>query len=134
MRTKTSRRAWSAFAAITVMTGCASAQPDISSISTKNERVTIAVENHNWQDVAVWANAGGTRIRLGTVTTGSTQIFRLPATFAAKLLSSLHLEGHRIGSNDMFRSDPFMISPGARMVWKLENQLGLSSQWVQGGR
>ena len=133
MGTKTSRRAWSAFAAITVLTGCAAARQDPSAISTKNERVTVQIENYNWQDVAVWARSGGTRIRLGTVTTGSTSRFRLPATLAANA-SNVQLEGHRIGSNDLFTSDPFQVSPGTHLVWRLENQLGLSSQYIQSGR
>ena len=52
MGTKTSRRAWSAFAAITVLTGCAAVRQDPSAISTKNERVTVQIENNNWQDQA----------------------------------------------------------------------------------
>ena len=133
MRTKTSRRAWSAFAAITVLAGCASAHQDASSISTKNERVTISIENHNWQDIAVWARAGATRIRLGTVTTGSTEQFRMPSAFGTRV-NNVRLEGHRIGSNDLFQSEEFLVSPGTQLIWKLENQLGLSSQYIQSVR
>lgn len=133
MRTKTSRRAWTAFAAITLLTGCASPHASPSELASGNRRVTIQIENHNWQDVAVWAVADGTRIRLGTVTTATTQRFSLPATIANRV-NDFRLEGHRIGSNDSFLSEPFMVSPGTRLVWKLENQIALSSQFIQSVR
>lgn len=130
MRTKTSRRAWATFAAITLAAGCASGRQDAGSISTKNERVQVQVENHNWQDVAVWAVAGGARIRLGTVVTNTTGRFTLPASVAHRV-NEVYLEGHRIGSNDRFQSDRFMINPGTRLVWRVENHVALSNQYIE---
>jgi hypothetical protein len=132
MRGRATRNALSALVAITVLGGCAHANGNPSEISTKNQRITIQVANHNWQDVAIWANSGGTRIRLGTVTTGTTERFRLPQTISSRA-DNVQLEAHRIGSaDDTYYSDVFMVTPGTRLVWTIENQIGLSSQYISG--
>jgi hypothetical protein len=120
-----------ALTAIMVLGGCAHANGG-SEISKKNQRVTIQVTNHNWQDVAVWAISGGMRVRLGTVTTASTEHFRMPQTLGGHS-DHVQLEAHRIGSaQDAYFSDVFMVTPGTRLVWNIENQIGLSNQYILG--
>ena len=97
-----------------------------------NAPVYVEVSNHNWMDVVVYAVGYGQTIRLGSVTTGLDQRFRLPASMLVQS-GALYLEAHPVGSDEVHRSDPINVNPGGRVYWSLENQLGLSSYRVAGG-
>ena len=91
------------------------------------------MSNHNWMDVVVYAVNYGNRVRLGDVTTGLDRRFQLPSSMIGQA-GSFHLEAHPVGSNEVYRSDAIMVAPGNRIVWSLENQLGLSSYRVASGK
>ncbi|MBW3534699.1 MAG: hypothetical protein KY453_05700 [Gemmatimonadetes bacterium] len=88
--------------------------------------VQVEVTNNNWMDMTVHAVRGGTRVRLGTVTTGSSQRFDLPRSLNARA-GDLHLVADPIGSQRMHQSRPIMVEPGGLVRWSLENHLALSS-------
>ncbi len=41
--------------------------------------VTLLIENRNWADITIYAIRGGTRVRLGTVTSMNSITFVIPA-------------------------------------------------------
>jgi hypothetical protein len=90
----------------------------------------VQIENHNWSDMAVYVIRNGSKHRLGTVSSLSKESFRVPTHL---LLSSgdVYLMADPIGSSQMYRSPPIMISPGQRAQWRLENSLALSSFWIR---
>jgi len=128
MRTTIARPALLALAAMMVMAGCAQ-NPRYATSEFKTTQVSVQVSNHNWMDVVVYAVSSGSRSRLGTVTTGMDQRFRIP-TSITPLSGAFHLEADPVGSNEVFSSGQIMLQPGSRIVWSIENQMGLSSYRV----
>jgi hypothetical protein len=88
--------------------------------------VRIRVENHNWLDVNVYAVHNGTRYRLGTVTSMTRQMFRLPVAMLAQT-GEFRLLVDPIGSSEVFLTEPLLVSPGQQIDWNVENHLALSS-------
>jgi hypothetical protein len=133
MRITTARTALLALTATLALAGCAS-NPRYATAEFGEERgIGIEVMNHNWMDVVIYAVSSGTKIRLGSVTTGLIQRFRLPRSMNAQS-GDFHLEAHMVGSNEVLRSDPILVNPGGRVIWSLENQLALSSYRVTAAR
>lgn len=129
MLARLARPAVAALAASTLLTACSSARYASPSHSAYDDTVQVEVTNHNWMDMNVYALRGGTRIRLGTVTTGTTQRFKLPSVLNVHV-GDLRLMADPIGSGQQFHSDPILVEPGTRLRWSLENQLALSSFMV----
>lgn len=91
------------------------------------EFVFVAVDNHNWGDVIVWlVNSGGQRVRLGTVTAGSSATLRFPGSYIAGS-QALQLQARAIGGRAGVTSERFTVMPGQQVVWTLESSLGRSS-------
>lgn len=105
--------------------GCAPAARSANA-ADGDERVTVRVENHNWADVNVFAIRGGMRVRLGTVTTASTERFRLPSSFTMAS-NDLVLVADPIGSRFSYTSPPIMVMPGEQILWRVENNMNHSS-------
>jgi hypothetical protein len=125
MKNTSSRFAGLALAATIAMAACAH-QTRYATEDFAGRDIAVEVTNHNWADVVVYAVSYGNRVRLGSVTTGLDQRFRLPKTVNVAS-GGFHLEAHPVGSHEIYRSEPIMVSPGGRIIWSLENQLGLSS-------
>jgi hypothetical protein len=129
-----SRAAAVLLAAAFALTGCASHgnyDAPKSALETQTQNtVTVDVSNHNWADVVIYAiSAAGNRVRLGSVTTGTAQRFRVPRSLTITS-GNMTLEAHPIGSSDSFQSGPIMANPGSRIIWSVENQLTLSNYRV----
>ncbi|MBX6364276.1 MAG: hypothetical protein IRZ00_10450 [Gemmatimonadetes bacterium] len=89
----------------------------------------MRVANHNWLDVDVYAVREGTKYRLGTVTSMTAQVFRLPSGLATPS-GDFQLLVDPIGSNEVFVTEPLLVAPGQLVDWSIENHLALSSYRV----
>ena len=79
--------------------------------------------------MAVYAVYSGTRYRLATVTTGTSERFTLPDFLNADV-RELSLLADPIGANGAVLSDPLYLSPGDEVEWHLQNQLSLSGRLI----
>jgi hypothetical protein len=93
-------------------------------------RATLQVENYHWADVRVSAITAGSRYRLGMVASQSSETFTLPPSIGADR-DDLVFEAVPMASSEAHRSELIRINPGERLVWRLENQLGLSAFFVR---
>lgn len=91
--------------------------------------VDLRVDNHNWSDVVIYLLHGGTRTRLGTVSTARSTVFRFPASYAFANRVSLLVTA--IGSPVRFESERFSVHAGQRVVWTIENTLTRSSLLIR---
>ena len=132
MKTMRPRPACLALAAMTLLAACAQA-PRYATGEAKPAQVAVEVTNNNWMDVVIYAVSGGNRVRLGSVTTGMQQRFRIPMSLGATS-GDFRLEAHPMGSAEVFASDRIVVQPGTRILWSLENQLGLSSYRLASGK
>jgi hypothetical protein len=87
---------------------------------------TVRVANYNWMDVNVYAVQGTMRQRLGTVTSMSSAVFRLPQRF---LVSSenMRLMVDPIGSNEGYMTDGILVRGGQQISFNVQNALQFSS-------
>jgi hypothetical protein len=87
---------------------------------------TVRVANYNWMDVNVYAVQGGTRMRLGTVTTMGNGTFQLPARFVQGG-SAVRLMVDPIGSAEGYMTDGFLVNAGQQVSFNVQNSLQFSS-------
>ncbi len=92
---------------------------------------TVRVTNNNWADMNVYLVRGTARFRLGTVSSMSTQIFRVPAG-AMGGVGGLRLLADPIGSSNGFLTPAVHVSAGERVDFDIQNQLPISSVSVWG--
>jgi hypothetical protein len=97
-----------------------------------SEALVVEVTNHNWADMNVYAVHLGTRTRLGTVVSMTTETFTLPDR-ARMADGALRLMASPIGSNRTHLTDLILVDEGDRIEWSLENSLALSSYLVRNG-
>ncbi len=115
--------------------GCATgrggvAADDLSSAqAAPSNTAVVHVDNHNWQDVDVFAVREGMKARLGMVTSMSAGDFRLPEAF---LIGSpnVQLRIDPIGSNSNYLTQSILVSPGQTVDLRIENNLNLTSYSV----
>jgi len=124
-----------ALAAAALAGGCATgrgrAAADESSLAQPAPAATAAihVDNHNWQDVDVFAVREGIRVRLGMVTSMSSSHFRLPQAFLVGS-PNVQLRIDPIGSNSGFLTQSILVGPGQTVDLRIENNLNLTSYSV----
>ncbi|HET7232696.1 MAG TPA: hypothetical protein VFJ16_21980 [Longimicrobium sp.] len=92
---------------------------------------TVRVSNFNWMDVNVYAVQGGTRVRLGTVTSMSNGTFQLPSRFLQQS-SSVRLLVDPIGSTEGYMTDGILVHGGQQISFSVQNSLQFSSFSVAG--
>lgn len=92
--------------------------------------VTVNVENHNWSDIVVYAVRGGTRYRLGAVTSMQSAEFMVPRALLGGS-ADLQLMLDPIGSRHTFVTEQILVTPGDRVLFSVENYLPLSSWAVR---
>ncbi len=90
---------------------------------------TVVVSNDNWHDMRVYATRNGMRVRLGTVTSMSSQKFNLPGGLLGGA-GELHLLADPIGSPNGYRSQPLLVRSGQMIEVNLRNNLALSTASV----
>ena len=86
----------------------------------------LAVQNNNWQEVAVYLVRGTQRTRLGTVPSMRQGEFRIPDAYVVGV-SEVTVQADPIGARDSYVSPPIQVFPGARVALKVEQQLRLSN-------
>jgi len=107
-------------------TACSTAAYPTRETARQNASTQIQVTNYNWMDMAVYAWRDNSRIRIGTVVSGTVERFTLPVGFDLRS-GALKLEADPIGSGDTFTSGPIEANPGSVVNWKIENHIALSS-------
>ena len=115
-----------ALGAILALAGCASQPRYPANESPALRGVAIEVTNHNWTDVVVYAVGAWSRVRLGSVATGSEQRFELPPSVHT-VRGEFYLEARPVNSSEVFRSQTMSVTPGDRVIWSVENERLLSS-------
>ena len=92
------------------------------------EEPMIVVQNDYWGEMDIYAVKGGTRWRLGSVTTGSTAKLRIPHALMAG--TEIQFQADPVGPVAPFAFPPISIPPGATVELTLENVLPMSSYAV----
>ena len=89
----------------------------------------VHVDNHNWQDVDVFAVREGMKIRLGMVTSMAGGDFKLPESFLVGS-PNVQLRIDPIGSSMGYMTQTILVAPGQTVDLRIENNLNLTSYSV----
>lgn len=87
---------------------------------------SVQVANNGWSDVDVFLMRGSARVRLGMVTSMSSQRFTVPPSFLHGS-QDLRLRAHPIGGFKDYETQALLVSPGQQIALTLQNNLNLSS-------
>jgi predicted acyl esterase len=101
-----------------------------SVIADEPDTITIRVSNNNPLDMTVYAVNQSMRIRLGTVTTASTQRFEV-SLHQVSPTGELQLLADPIGSRRTMRSESIHVSAGQVVEWILQVDLRQSSLTIR---
>jgi hypothetical protein len=83
-----------------------------------SEPPVIRIVNRNWADMRVYLTRDSARAFLGFVTTGRTEDFvASPDLIGAA--GEVRLFADPVGSNRVFRSEPFQLEPGRIVEWTI---------------
>jgi hypothetical protein len=94
------------------------------------EPATLKVSNYNWMDVVVYAVQGGSRVRLGQVTTMNTVSFRIPTRMVNNGVETVRLMVDPVGSTEGWQSEGISIHAGQQVQFNVQNSLAFSSVFV----
>lgn len=92
---------------------------------TEARAVMVQVQNNNWSDMVVYLVQGTQRVRLGMVTSMSTQSFPV-ARSAISSTGQVRLMADPIGSSRGYLSDPLNVRPGQRVALDVGHNLATS--------
>jgi predicted acyl esterase len=101
-----------------------------SVIPDEPDVVTISVSNSNPLDMTVYAVNQSMRIRLGTVSTASTQRFTLQLHQISPT-GELQLLADPVGSRRTYTSEPIHVFAGQAVEWVLQADLRQSSLTIR---
>lgn len=88
---------------------------------------TITIENNNWSSVRVSVVRGGSRMRLGNITSMNSETFEIPSHFL-NTGTFMHLLAEVIdGSRRTAVTERIQVRPGLVVQWQIENVLSQSS-------
>ncbi len=115
--------------------GCATAAPGPASAYAEKSAPAedgpmVQVHNRHWQDVNVYLLIGGTRYRLGTVSTSQTARFGI-SRFAGWDTHAMQIFVDPIGSTDSYTSESFTLADGQWADLVVEGTLALSNYMVK---
>ncbi|HEX7119478.1 MAG TPA: hypothetical protein VF212_11860 [Longimicrobiales bacterium] len=91
-----------------------------------SREVLFQIRNNNWSDVTVYLVNGGTRTRLGMVTSMDEALFRVPGGLVSTT-ANVRLLLDPIGSSRGFVTEPILVQPGQTVEMNVENHLPLTS-------
>jgi len=97
-------------------------------IAAEAEGALVEVHNAHWQDINIYAVRAGTRFRLGTVLSNTTETFTVPP--AMLMPGDFRLLADPIGSSRTYLTDPLIVQPGQVIEFNVQNQLSMSSYSV----
>ena len=86
----------------------------------------VEVTNNNWLDMAVYAERGGLKVRLGMVTSMGNETLTIPQNVMASS-TGIRLIASPIGSSSTYASYPMEVWPGETVEFTIENNLGTSN-------
>ena len=92
---------------------------------SRDEPVSVEVENHNWSDMVIYLDRGSLSERLGTVGTLHTVVFTFPYLKLGSTGNS-RLRADPIGNLRSFSSELINIQPGQSLKWTIENDIDRS--------
>ena len=113
--------------AAVLTTGCA-AGPAGAPAADEGAGPVVAIENHNWSDVKVYAVVNESKYRLGTVTTNDMELFRLPRVAEP---AQVRLRVEVIGSREVHVTAPIQIRQSDRIDFEVMNYLPMSNYMVR---
>lgn len=90
-----------------------------------SDEVSVEVQNHNWSDITIYLMTGGLPQRLGMVTAMSNGSFAFPSQ-RLNTAGSVRLRALPVAGN-AFTSEAILVQPGQAIMWRLENDLDISS-------
>ena len=91
---------------------------------------TVYVQNDNWLDVVIYVVRGGSRYRLGEVSSVQSAVFEVP-TAALGATNDIYLLADPIGSNYPYATDEIMMAPGHTIIeLRVDNVISHSSYSV----
>ena len=102
--------------------GACARPPGAAAPSGPPRAVVLRVESRNSADIVVFAERGGARQRLGTVTAFTQATFRIPTRFTDDA-GAFTLFASPIGGTPPLRTPPLNPARGQEIVWTLEPQL-----------
>ena len=80
--------------------------------------VRVVIENQNWLDMSVYVqSSNGSRFRVGSVTTGRTEVFAIPTSRLGS--GSFRLVGNPVGSNELTVTELLTVTRGATAYWRI---------------
>lgn len=117
----------------TLTSGCARA----TRLGQSNDRTfcarstaTVYVQNDNWLDVVIYVARGGSRYRLGQVSSVQSAVFQIPPA-AIGATGDVYLVADPIGSVYGYFTDNIMIAPGHTIIeLRVDNVISHSSYSV----
>lgn len=95
-------------------------------VRARPEGATVKVTNNNWGDMNVYMVRGSSRYRLGTVTSMSTEVFRVPQALVGNT-GGVQLLADPIGSTSSYLSPTIFVSGGETVQLNVQNQLAISN-------
>lgn len=99
---------------------------EIITAETAWTTTTVSITNRNWNNVRVFVQRSGSRVRLGTVTSHKTVDFEVtPAQLGGSGYVRVVVEV--IGSFERIATEEVRIQPGLVIEWTIENALQYSS-------
>ncbi len=118
--------------AIALVLGLAHAEPAVAApadtfaaVDQADEVVTIRVVNHNWHTMRIYAIVEGRSIRLGTVTSLTTETLKIRRGLIS-FSSDIELVAVGIGNRSAIYSGRIDIFPGDQLEFRVENRSGTS--------
>ncbi len=115
---------------IALVLGLAHAEPAVAApadtraaVDKADEVVTVRVVNHNWADMRIYLVVGGRSIRLGTVTSLTTETLKIRRGLIG-LNTDVELVAVAIGNRRAIYSGPIVVFPGDRLEFRVENGSG----------
>lgn len=106
--------------------GCAGRKEVDDAVPSRVSTSLVEIENQHWSDVVVYAESGGTRARMGTVTSMSGQTFRLPIGLGSGQVRVVFVLDP-IGTIEVHRMEAVSVAPGQRIRLRLLPELAQSS-------
>ncbi len=126
-------RRLAAAALVLALTGCGlfSRQPEEPSPgATDGPQITVQVRNLAWKNVHVYVIAGANWRSMGVLSSQGEETYRLPRDLMGAR-QEIRLAADPVGSRHAFISDPVQVEPGDRVTWTIQDNLALSSVFVE---
>ncbi len=108
---------------------CAGAASSNDQTPRPRYRQVITVTNDHWYPVNIYHVNGGTRFRLGTVSTMRSETFRLPDDVQAG--GSLRLLIDPLGNGSAYLTEQIYVGAGQSVIFRVQTRLAASSWFIR---